>query len=283
MIAEMVGATIVQRSMKGVPVGDITMTVLGGRGSIPVSGPDYIRYGGNTSCFALSRDGVVFAIVDAGTGLAAHADHGLALDLVLSVFLTHYHWDHIQGLSMLEELWMGTCEVHVKGPGDPRDALGRAIAPPLFPVSITDAATIRFGGIDGPTDERGLVVTPIPVNHPQGAIGFRIEGPNRSIAIITDHESGSDLDSRIAEIVDGVDVLVHDAQYLPEEAAAHVGWGHSTYEDAVALAESARASELILTSHAPNRTDGEIDAMMAAVHGRFANAVAARQGLEVPL
>jgi ribonuclease BN (tRNA processing enzyme) len=248
-----------------------------------VSGPDFVRFGGNTTCFAVVVDGLTVAFIDAGTGLAAYHSYGLSLAPSVSIFLTHYHWDHIQGLSMLEELWSGTCDVRVWGPDEPAAVLERAIAPPLFPVSISDAESISFNPMPASVVVAGVSFTSIPVHHPQGALGYRIDGPHRSIGIITDHESGSDLDDEIARRIAGVDVLIHDAQYEPSERTAHVGWGHSTYEDAVALASRVGASELVLTSHDPSRTDGDIDEMVRHVRTVFEASSASVQGLQVEL
>jgi len=259
------------------------ITVLGGRGSIPVSGPRFARYGGSTTCFALVVDGIAIAFIDAGTGLIDTATHGVRLAPSVGLFLTHYHWDHTQGLSMFEELWTGACDVCVWGPDDPKSALERAISPPLFPVSIVDVPSIRFASADGPIEIGGLVITPFAIHHPQGACGYRIDGPHRSVGIVTDHEAGTDIDSGVLDAIEGVDVLIHDAQYLPEDLAAHQGWGHSTYVHAIEAAEAAGVAELLLTSHDPRRSDSAIDAMVASARKIFPDTDAARPGMEIPL
>lgn len=262
---------------------DAHMLVLGARGSIPVSGPDFVRYGGNTTCFAFIVDDVAIAFVDAGTGLASYRSYGVNLAPRLSIFISHYHWDHIQGLSMLDTLWEGVCDIEVFGPGSPRDTLNRAIRPPYFPVSIEDATAIRCEPMDGPIDVSGLRFSSFPLHHPQGAIGYRVDGPSRSVAVVADHEAGTPVDQEIRSAITGVDILIHDSQYLPSEAESHSGWGHSTYEDAIAMASDIGASELVLTSHEPQRTDRDIDIMMSHVRDRFDAALAAGQGLEVTL
>jgi ribonuclease BN (tRNA processing enzyme) len=259
------------------------MLVLGARGSIPVSGPDFVRYGGNTSSFAIIVDDLAVAFVDAGTGLASYRSYGVRLAPRVSIFITHYHWDHIQGLSMLDELWRGACDITVHGPGDPSVTLPEAIRPPYFPVSISDATAISCSAMDGPVDVAGLTFSSFPLHHPQGAMGYRIDGPRRSIAFVADHEAGTEIDDEIRTAVEGVDVLIHDAQYLPSEQDLHVGWGHSTYEDAIRMAREIGATELILTSHDPRRTDREIDITMSHVRDEFEAALAAGQGLEVIL
>jgi len=259
------------------------ITVLGGRGSIPVSGSRFARYGGNTTCFALVVDGVTVAFIDAGTGLIDASAHGLVLAPSVGVFLTHYHWDHTQGLSMMEEMWSGARNVCVWGPDDPATILERAISPPLFPVSIKDVPSISFAPVDGPIEIEGLTITPFSIHHPQGASGYRVTGPERSVAIVTDHEAGTDLDSEVLVAISGVDVLIHDAQYLPEELAAREGWGHSTHEHATTAAGAVGVTELILTSHDPRRTDSAIDAMVETAREAFPHTEAARPGMKIPL
>lgn len=259
------------------------LLVLGARGSIPVSGPDFVRYGGNTTSIAVIVDDLAVAFIDAGTGLSSYRSYGVNLAPSVAIFISHYHWDHIQGLSMLDQLWKGACNIQVYGPGSPRDALTKAIRPPYFPVAIEDAQAIACTAMSGTVEVAGIRFTSFPLHHPQGAIGYRIDGQRRSVAIVADHESGTPVDDDIRAAIVGVDVLVHDAQYLPEEAADHTGWGHSTYDDAIAMAKDVGATELILTSHDPQRTDRAIDSTMSHVRDRFEAAFAAGQGLEVTL
>ena len=140
---------------------------------------------------------------------------GLELAPSIEVFLTHYHWDHIQGLSMFQALWSG----RRRGP-DSRSwwtggALTSVITPPWFPVSLADAGNVRFQTIGRPVEIHGLVVTPFEVEHPQGAVGYRVDGPSASIGFVTDHEAGTERDASIVQAIRDVDVLIHDAQYTP--------------------------------------------------------------------
>jgi ribonuclease BN (tRNA processing enzyme) len=260
------------------------LVVLGARGSIPVSGPEFTKYGGSTTCIAIARGSSVWSFFDAGTGVMAFPTFGLELTGSIPVFLTHYHWDHIQGVSMLGEVWTGACSFTFHGPDNPRTMLTEAIRPPWFPVSLDDAPEpVAYITLDGPVDTGPIRVTSFLVQHPQGAVGYRIDGPTASVAIVTDHESTPACDDVIAEAIQGVDVLFHDAQYLPSEVEEHVGWGHSTWENAVAMAKRTGANQLVLTSHDPRRTDDDIDAMVADARVEFENTIAASPGLELPL
>ncbi|MFV2000001.1 MAG: MBL fold metallo-hydrolase, partial [Acidimicrobiia bacterium] len=244
-----------------------TLTVLGCRGSIPVSGPQFARYGGNTTSFALEHHRVAHAFIDAGTGINAYRDHDLELAAKVDVFLTHYHWDHIQGISMLGEMWGGTHRVDVFGTGDLQRNLTDAISPPVFPVSLAHQENVRYTTMDGSVSSGPFTLESFPLNHPGGAVGYRIEGPNKVILVITDHEAAQGEGFRPP--ADPVDTVIFDAQYLPSEAATHRGWGHSTWRDAVDFAQAIDAESLVLTSHDPGRSDDDIDAMVEAASAVF--------------
>ncbi|HZJ48005.1 MAG TPA: MBL fold metallo-hydrolase [Acidimicrobiia bacterium] len=145
---------------------------------------------------------------------------------------------------------------------------------------------VRYKTITQTVEIRGLKVTPFEVEHPQGAVGYRIDGPSSGVAIVTDHESGSARDAAIVEAIRGVEVLIYDGRYLPEEVDDHRGWGHSTWEDAVSVAAAVGVDRLILTSLDPRRTDDAVDAVDAVVHAarkKFHATEAAYPGLSVPL
>jgi ribonuclease BN (tRNA processing enzyme) len=258
------------------------LVFLGARGSIPISGRDYLDFGGNTTCLAISEDGMMVGAIDAGTGLVRLDDHGLDVPTSLTILLTHYHWDHIQGLSMLPELWNGGHMFTFIGMGDIEATLAGAIRPPWFPVALRESnCALAYESADDPVRLGGVGISSFPVNHPQGAVGFRLDGPRGSIALVTDHESTSECDDIVAPQIEGVDVLIHDAQYLPAELASRHGWGHSTWEQAIVMAERIGATRLILTSHSPRRTDPEIEAIVAEARKRFPNTEAAREGLRL--
>lgn len=263
---------------------DVSLLVLGSRGSIPVSGTEFLTFGGSTTCLAIVEGGQVRAFIDAGTGLLSFRARGLELAKSVSIFLTHYHWDHIQGVSMLGEVWQGACLFTVYGPDDPEPKLTDAIRPPWFPVALDQAPEpLEFSTMTGPVGTGSVTVTQFDVQHPQGAMGYRLDGPNRSLAIVTDHESSPESDDVVAKAIQGVDVLIHDAQYLPSEADNYVGWGHSTWENALAMAKRVGAKEVILTSHEPSRTDTQVEAMVAAAREFFPNVSAAGPGMEISL
>ncbi|NHZ71322.1 MAG: MBL fold metallo-hydrolase [Proteobacteria bacterium] len=259
-----------------------SFVVLGARGSIPVSGARFDRFGGNTTSFAIEQNGITSTLVDAGTGINAYDEHGLVLSNELSVFLTHYHWDHIQGLSMLGDMWGGDCVVEVWGSNDPEASLTGAIRPPWFPVLLADQTNVLYRRLGEGLVRRGSVgFTPFAVNHPGGALGYRIEGPDEVVLVITDHEHAHGVRLDVPE--GDVNTVIFDGQYLPSEMDRHRGWGHSSWEDAVAFAIDVDADRLVITSHDPDRSDDAVDALVAAAQRLFPATEAAYPGLRIPL
>jgi phosphoribosyl 1,2-cyclic phosphodiesterase len=270
-------------------VNEPQLIIHGGRGSMAVSGIEYAKYGGNTTCFEIAEDPRHRLLIDAGTGLR-DVQHNLnhEPDQRFTMLLTHYHWDHIQGIPVFAPVWIPgnhfTFHGHRSEVGDVRTTLAGVLTPPWFPAPILEsAADISYAGFDRPVEVGGVTITSIPLNHPQGVSGFRIEGPSRIVVIATDHESDPDADRALAEFAKDADVLIHDAQYLPAEYPIRVGWGHSTWEHAVAAAIRAGVGELVLTSHDPDHTDEDIDGIVEAAAERFPAVTAGTEGMKLPL
>ncbi len=268
-----------------------SLTVRGARGSMPVSGPSPSRYGGRTTCFSADVGGGELLVFDCGTGLTLADDLQPVAPTLFHVFLTHYHLDHVIGLPMYRPLFMPGNTFVFHGPAPEGRTVEEAIAAPfagtLFPVSLTDAAAekhfVTVG--DDPVDIGPLTITPFPLRHPQGATGYRLDSGTRSVVIATDHEAGDPkIDSGLIEVAGGADVLIHDAQYTPDEyEASRIGWGHSTWSQAVDIAVAAGVRRLVLTSHDPFRSDGGVDAIVNDASSRFGDVVAAYEGMTIPL
>ncbi len=267
------------------------LIVYGARGSTPVSGSGYGRYGGSTTCFAAEVASGHYLVIDAGTGLRG-LEAVLPTDggLEFTIILTHYHWDHIQGLPMFGPLADRHNRFTFYGrPYDGRDIgdiLDGAIRPPWFPVRLRErAAGTVFVDLNEPLEMAGIRVTPVDLRHPQGAVGFRLDGPSRSIMIATDHEGGDPgIDAALIDLASGVDVLVHDAQYTEDEVAGdRRGWGHSSWAQAAAAANSCGAGRLVLTSHDPGRADDRVEDLVRLARVRFPLTTGAYEGLRLPL
>lgn len=267
----------------------LTFTVLGARGSWPVSDPEMLGYGGRTTSFMVNITDAVTVLIDAGTGLARTGEPEASEPMEYHLFFTHYHLDHIQGLQFFRPLYRVANSfifygVPPAGMGV-EEAVSGIYRAPWFPVALTDTRSLKsYVTLDGQGVSVGpLRITTTQLTHPQGVTGYRLEGPNATIVIATDHEAGNpDVDSRLVDFARGADYLFHDAQYTPEEhLELYEGWGHSTWADATAMASRAQVGQLILTSHDPARTDASLDHLIDLARARFPNTIAAREGLEL--
>jgi len=230
-------------------------------------------------------------ILDAGTGIrelgrsliAGANGHGIAAD----IFLTHAHWDHIQGIPFFAPIFQPGNHFTIWGSKTLETSIDRVIrdqmSPVVFPVTFEQLdATIDFVEI---AEERhvgnGYEVTAFGVQHPGGALGYRFAdstGQHGSFVYISDNELSPNAaythrphwKQELVKFVGGAKVLVHDATYTSDEYDRHRGWGHSTYEDAVTLALDAGVEQLVLFHHRPERSDDEVDECVAACHALVA-------------
>lgn len=275
----------------------------GVRGSIPSPGPETVRIGGNTACVELLAGGSR-VILDAGTGLRrlgqsllGEVARGERKHVDTTVLLSHVHWDHIQGLPFFAPIYVPQTTLRVvAGAGAVRveEALAAQMRKPWFPVELSDvAARLSFDEVrEGACFHAGeLAIRAARGNHPDAVYAYRVEHEGRSVVYATDTEHYACVDPRLVRLAQGADVLIYDAQYLPEEYAgqqgpSRLGWGHSTWEAAVALARAAGVSQLVLFHHDPNRCDDDVLAIEAKARASFAGAgtvAAAREGLEIDL
>jgi phosphoribosyl 1,2-cyclic phosphodiesterase len=256
----------------------VNVALYGVRGSLATPGPSTARYGGNTSCVRLTGPDGSVVVLDAGTGIRTLA-HELPEGLTrVDVLLTHLHMDHIIGLGFFSPLYDPRMEVHIWGPASATQSLEarlrRYLSPPLFPVMLRDVPCRLelHHVVRGPVPIGPFLVTAARVCHPGPTVGYRVEAGCASLAYLPDHEPA--LGARRfpleaewmsgLELASGADLLLHDAQYTREEYPYHVGWGHSTIQDALAFARLARVKHLVLFHHDPGRDDAALEAAVEA-------------------
>jgi phosphoribosyl 1,2-cyclic phosphodiesterase len=249
------------------------LTIWGCRGSVPTPGPSTVTYGGNTSCVEVGLDDGTALILDAGTGIRA-----LGADLVkrgthrIHLFLTHLHFDHLEGLRFFAPLWDENVSLEIHGPRSPvlslHDRIHRAFSPPLFPLDFRDVpATVRFHDLPGePWRANGLTLSSDLVMHPGPTVGLRLATGRSTVAYLPDHEPAlAGIENRKAEWISAgalardADVVLHDAQYFEDEYDARIGWGHSSVAHAVAFSEAVGAKRLVLFHHEPNHSDRDLE------------------------
>jgi phosphoribosyl 1,2-cyclic phosphodiesterase len=260
----------------------------GVRGSTPAPGKDKLVYGGNTPCVEIRTDANQVLVFDGGSGIRELGQQLAAefagQDLSLHLFLTHFHWDHIQGIPYFRPLFSPATrlDVHSWTSGEEtRRVLEEQMRTPYFPVNLADAsAQVGFTQLKSARIELGGVsVESFPLNHPQGAYGYRIEAGGKSIVYATDLEHGDPhLDRVLRDYAAGADVLIYDAQYNDEEYAAHRGWGHSTWREAARVARDAGVGRLFLFHFDPTHTDARVAESERLAAAEFDAACAAREG-----
>src|SRR5574338_1104519 len=283
----------------------------GTRGSIPSPGPTTVRYGGNTPSVEVRTPNGSLVVLDAGTGIRelgrALIERANGAPITGDIFLTHAHWDHIQGIPFFAPAFQRGNRFTIWGAKSLAASIRRVVrdqmSPVVFPVAFEElAATFDFREL---MEERhssdGFDVQAFSVRHPGGALGYRF-GPRpghdaedgAAFVYISDNElragdaspANDRWRARLVEFIHGARVLIHDATYTEEEYEAHRGWGHSTYGDAVALALESGVETLVLFHHSPDRTDDELDLRLAECRaavgrsGRTLRIIAAAEGME---
>ncbi|HET7586362.1 MAG TPA: MBL fold metallo-hydrolase [Gemmatimonadaceae bacterium] len=266
----------------------------GVRGSVPSPGAHTVRYGGNTPCVEVRTPRGDVLVLDAGTGIRA-LGNALVRDagdapVSAHLFVSHTHWDHIQGLPFFAPLYRAGDRITVwSAPtlGVPVErALREQMSSGVFPVPFERVrAQIEFRELgDAPADVGGVCLRATRVRHPGGAVGFRVDGGGArgtALVYIPDNEldAGAPVDAppgwrdALLSFARDAAVLIHDATYDGDDYPAHAGWGHSRAQDAVHLAIEAGVRRLVLFHHLPDRGDDDVDRLLDA-----SRTLAAREG-----
>ncbi len=264
----------------------------GTRGSIPICHPEYMEFGGNTTCFKVTQDNGRASIFDAGTGI-----RNLGKDLIrdgfhppeLFIGFSHFHWDHIQGLPFFDPAYNPENVINIlgmvedRGINDLEDIFKSQMLPEYFPVPL-ERMGAKFNFLlpeNNAIELIGTSISFIKQNHPGGSYGYRIEENGQCLVICTDIEHGKTVLPEMVEFCKNADLLVHDAQYTTEELDLHRGWGHSSYDQAIEVAEKAGVKKLAITHHDPGHDDVFLSKIERECQQRFPNCVLAREQMEI--
>jgi len=269
----------------------------GVRGSIPSPGPATVKYGGNTTCIEVRTDSGELIILDAGTGIFPLSQSLFSeFPLVANIFNTHTHWDHIQGLPFFIPFFVPGNTVKIHGAVDPvskkgiSEILSAQLQYRFFPIREAELkADIEYYSLEeGEKVTIGdAVVTPVLMNHPVTNFGYRIDCNGKSLFFTGDHEPLRNIytqkepekrakykatmaqkNKAIMDVISGVDVLIADTSYTPEEYMQKIGWGHGTFDSSIQMAKEAKAKSLYCTHHEPTRSDKALEAVFAEALSR---------------
>lgn len=250
--------------------------VWGCRGTLPTPGYHTLKYGGNTTCIEIRNKKGFPTIIDAGSGLRFLGKQLMQEEGLneLCLMLTHSHWDHLMGFPFFLPAYFSRFHINVCGIQSARNymsqSLARQLEAPYFPVNF-DQLKAKFNfDCKGPgcKDCKQMQITSVPLSHPNGGYGFRFSEDGRDFVLLTDNELGYQhpgglLPEGYVEFCKDADLLFHDAQYTDADYEKTRTWGHSTYKETLKLAIDARVKRLGLFHHDPDRTDAELDQIVA--------------------
>lgn len=264
----------------------------GVRGSIACSSPEHVRYGGNTSCIEIAAGERRF-VLDAGTGIR-QLGQTFVRDGVrdIDLLLTHTHWDHINGFPFFGPAYDPSRTIRIRAGHllkmgtNIRGVLAQQMHSPMFPVPLEAMrAKISFEDFHaGETFELypGVIIRTAPLNHPNGATGYRIEHGGRVVVYITDteHVPGQD-DANVLKLIDKADLVIYDSTYTESEFPNRIGWGHSTWNEGLRLCRIAGAKRLAIFHHDPDHNDDFMDRLSEEASRAWDGAFVCREGTEI--
>ncbi|WP_414752169.1 MBL fold metallo-hydrolase [Anabaena sp. CCY 9910] len=275
-----------------------TVQFWGVRGSIPCPGPHTVRYGGNTPCVEMQVAGKRL-IFDGGTGLHVLGQSLLRqMPIEAYLFFTHSHWDHMQGFPFFVPGFVKGNNFHIYGAIAPdgstvEQRLNDQMLHPNFPVPLQIMqANLHFHDVQPglPIHINDITVETAALNHPGEAVGYRVNWRGGAAVYITDTEHFPDkLDENVLKLAKNADILIYDSTYTDEEyhsaKSPRIGWGHSTWQEAVKIAKAANVKTLVIFHHDPAHDDDFLDQIGAQAFAQFSGAIMAREGmvLQVPV
>lgn len=260
----------------------------GVRGSLPSPGPHTVEFGGNTPCVEI-RCGDKLLVFDAGSGIMPFGN-SLCEEKIkkLDLFFSHYHYDHIVGLPFFAPFYRSDTHIRVWAGHEPQEKSARSVfeafmKPPFFPVPPKIFhAELDYKDFE-PGDELdmgdGVKIETTALNHPGGAVGYRVNYQGKSICYVTDTEHvPGHVDENILHLIRNADVMIYDASFSDENFSQYKGFGHSTWQEGARLCEAANVKTYVIFHHMPSATDSDLLALETKAKKMFANAMVAREG-----
>lgn len=268
----------------------------GVRGTVPVPGSDTLKYGGNTSCVEVNCAGR-HIIFDAGTGICGLGRSGNINHT--DILLSHTHLDHIQGLPFFRSLYMADSNIalwagNLENGDNVEKIIGSIMIAPVFPLTLKDVqATVEFNDfkagerlVNGGLEKAGITVDSFALNHPNNATAYRLSCYGKSVCYVTDVEHINDeLDKKLIEFIKGTDVFIYDSTYDEADFARYKGWGHSTWQHGIKLADAAGVGTFVAFHHDPAATDDILDLRAEKISKLRPNGkgIVSREGMEIDL
>lgn len=274
----------------------LTVEFWGVRGSLPTPGQETKKYGGNTSCVEVRCGAQVF-IIDMGSGARPlGGELSKQAPLNATILISHYHWDHICGIPFFGPFYDSRNKFDLYGEGRRDKGLKSILAGqmhyPYFPVGLdTFQARMRFRTISvgQNINKEDVRIRTAPLNHPQSSVAYRIEYEGKSVVYCSDNEHQEEMPEELANMIDGCDMLIYDAAYTDDEyvgrtgTGSKVGWGHSTWDEAIRLTKHLHVKKLYIYHHDPLHSDKVIDSLLRECRPAFKNLFAAEEGKTVKL
>ncbi len=261
----------------------------GVRGSIPTPGKDYAVYGGNTSCVEVRLNNHIL-IFDMGSGLKNLGDSLIKRDIKnFDILISHFHYDHTCGLPFFKPAFLKDYNFTLRsGKKDIVNILSSQISSPSFPITINEFnANIKYENFNVGESfllKENIEIKTFSLNHPDGAVGYRVENNGKIFCYITDHEHKVNRrDQALVNFIKNCDLLIYDCTYSDEDFNRYVGWGHSTWQEGVRISKYSNAKKFFIYHHNPDNKDKDMKKIDKQSKKMGNNIIVAKEGMCVKI
>ena len=261
----------------------------GVRGSIPTPGKEFMVYGGNTSCIEIKVDDSII-IFDMGSGIKNLGDSLLKRKIYnFDIFVSHFHYDHTCGLPFFKPAYNPNAKFNIRsGREDMIKVLDSQISSPSFPITLKEfKADIKYDNFSVGNEiilKNNIKISTTALNHPDGAVGYRVEYKDKVVSYITDHEHEVNVkNEELIKFVRNSDLLIYDSTYKDEEFENYIGWGHSTWQEGVRLKNYSETKQYAIFHHNPDNKDAVMNEIEHHANSIGNNIIVAKEGMSVKI